>query len=93
MSMALLIDLQSSFLLPPWHHNTSCPRSKHRHCMKKRKFIPLFLNAPRAERKQKRKEILWDTVNAISPVGIDNTTLLKLETVSKVIFGIGWMLI
>ena len=57
------------------------------------KFVPLFLNAPRAERKQKRKEILQDAVNAISPVGIDNTTLLKLETVSKVIFGIGWMLI
>ena len=51
------------------------------------------MNAPRAERKQRRKEILWDAVNAISPVGIDNVTLLKLEIVSKVIFGIGWMLI
>ena len=51
------------------------------------KFIPLFLNAPRAERKQKRREILWDAVNAISPVGMDNKTLLKLETVSKVILG------
>ena len=38
------------------------------------KFVPLFLNAPRAERKQKRKEILWDAVNAISSVGIDNAT-------------------
>ena len=52
------------------------------------KFVPLFLNAPRAERKQKRREILRDAVNAISPVGIDNTTSLKLETVSKVILGL-----
>ena len=52
------------------------------------KFVPLFLNAPGAERKHKRKEILQDVVNAISPVGIDNVTLLKLETVSKVILGL-----
>ena len=51
------------------------------------KFVPLFLNAPRAEKKQKRREILQDAVNAISTVGMDNKTLLKLETVSKVILG------
>jgi hypothetical protein len=56
-------------------------------------FIPLFLNAPRAERKEKRKEIMQDAVKAISPVGIDNATLLKLETVSKVILGLRWTLI
>lgn len=52
-------------------------------------FVPLFVGAPKAERKQ----ILRDAVEAIATVGINNATLLKLEAVSEAIFALGWMLI
>lgn len=52
-------------------------------------FVPLFLNA----QKEERKDILRDAVKAIEPTGIDQTALLRLEMVSKIIIIFRWTLI